>query len=407
MAHPKTKRAHTLPPTTPLSQRVGGHAGVHVTEDESLLLKPALPREVAFYQFVRDITDASTGLHLLKPWIPEFLGLLSLEGKLADLTAEIVAGIMPVIIPAPGSEGTSTSGNLDSNNGTPPSNMPAQTLVLQNLLYGYRKPCILDVKLGTILYDEDASEEKKARMINKAAETTTLQTGIRLTGFQVYSNHSPDPIVYGKAYGYSLKPEQLQEGIKNFFPCLISSSQTNPDLGTSPPSNSNIGLPADTLLTLLTSLHGSLTDLRKTLSGAHVRIVGGSVLIIYEGDWETATAASGRGGGPGSSEEVESEEDEGAESDQIEVEVDEQGEIIMESSPCETSESSSEASFADLQPRLYTVSLIDFAHTRVVPGEGPDQGVLTGMDTLIRLVDRRKQEVAAFIEVDKSSDRTS
>lgn len=185
MTPPKTNRAHTLPPLTPLSQRVGGHAGVHVTEDESLLLKPALPREVAFYQFVRDIIDESTGLHLLKPWIPAFLGLLSLEGRLAVPTDVIEAGTMPVIIPAPGLEGNSTYGDTDNTNGVTPSNKPAQTLVLQNLLYGYRKPCILDVKLGTILYDEDASEEKKARMIKKAAETTTLETGIRLTGFQV------------------------------------------------------------------------------------------------------------------------------------------------------------------------------------------------------------------------------
>lgn len=47
------------------------------------------------------------------------------------------------------------------------------------------KPCILDVKLGTTLYDEDASPEKKARMIKAAHNTTSGETGIRLTGFQV------------------------------------------------------------------------------------------------------------------------------------------------------------------------------------------------------------------------------
>jgi 1D-myo-inositol-tetrakisphosphate 5-kinase/inositol-polyphosphate multikinase len=185
MANPKPQRAHTLPPTTPLSQQVGGHAGVQVTEDESLLLKPALPREIAFYQFVRDIIDSSTGLHLLKAWIPTFIGLLSIGGKLIDPTAEIEAGIVPVIIPAPKLEGTSTPGGIDNNDDAAPLNIPAQTLVLQNLLYGYRKPCVLDVKLGTVLYDEDASEEKKARMTKKAAKSTTLQTGMRLTGFQV------------------------------------------------------------------------------------------------------------------------------------------------------------------------------------------------------------------------------
>lgn len=210
----------------------------------------------------------------------------------------------------------------------------------------------------------------------------------------MYSDHAPEPIVYGKGYGYSLKPEQLQEGIENFFPC---------HLGTSFPTNPNTGLPADTILTLLTSLYDSLADLRKALAGTHMRMVGGSVLIIYEGDRERAAAASGRGGGPGSLEDVEDEVDDEAESDQIEVEIDEQGEIVMESTPGDTSEASS-SSCTDPQPRLYTISLIDFAHTRVVPGEGPDQGVLMGMDTLIGLVARRKQDVAAFVEVERSGD---
>lgn len=133
-------------------------------------------------------------------------------------------------------------------------------------------------------------------------------------------------------------------------------------------------------------------------------MVGSSVLIIYEGDWERATAASGRGGGPDNSEEAESDEEDG---NQIEVEIDENGEIVVESIPHDTSEASSEASHGDPQPRLYTISLIDFGHTRVVAGEGPDQGVLKGMDTLIGLVNFREQEVATLIEVERSSNRTT
>ena len=41
-----------------------------------------------------------------------------------------------------------------------------------------------------------------------------------------------------------------------------------------------------------------------------------------------------------------------------------------------------------VQGRLgaHTHSLIDFAHTQFVPGQGPDMGVLLGMGTPIRLV---------------------
>lgn len=49
----------------------------------------------------------------------------------------------------------------------------------------FQKPNLLDIKLGTVLYDEDATPEKRARMEKAAAETTSSETGIRITGFQV------------------------------------------------------------------------------------------------------------------------------------------------------------------------------------------------------------------------------
>jgi hypothetical protein len=56
---------------------------------------------------------------------------------------------------------------------------------LENISYPFKKPNILDIKLGTVLYDDAASEEKKERMIKTAKETTSLETGVRITGFEV------------------------------------------------------------------------------------------------------------------------------------------------------------------------------------------------------------------------------
>jgi len=58
-------------------------------------------------------------------------------------------------------------------------------MVLENLSFGFLKPNILDVKLGTVLYDETASPDKVARMEKAARATTSFETGVRLTGFQV------------------------------------------------------------------------------------------------------------------------------------------------------------------------------------------------------------------------------
>ena len=72
-----------------------------------------------------------------------------------------------------------------------------QSIRLQNLSNDFTKPNILDIKLGTQLYDEDASPEKKQRMIQTAKKTTSLETGIRMTGFQVRLRNTTAPIAHG------------------------------------------------------------------------------------------------------------------------------------------------------------------------------------------------------------------
>lgn len=57
--------------------------------------------------------------------------------------------------------------------------------MLENLSFPFLKPNILDVKLGTVLHEEGASAEKQARMDKTARATTSHETGVRLTGFQV------------------------------------------------------------------------------------------------------------------------------------------------------------------------------------------------------------------------------
>lgn len=50
----------------------------------------------------------------------------------------------------------------------------------------FKKPCILDLKIGTRHYDNDATIEKVERMTKAALETTSAKAGIRIVGMQVY-----------------------------------------------------------------------------------------------------------------------------------------------------------------------------------------------------------------------------
>ena len=98
-------------------------------------------------------------------------------------------------------------------------------------------------------------------------------------------------------------------------------------------------------------------------------MVGGSFLIIYESDLERAkqgTALLEEG-----DEEVDEDEDSGDDESEDE-----------------------ESDKENTKPGLpCLVRLIDYAHTKVVPGEGPDEGVLLGIDTTLKLLDGRIAQI--------------
>lgn len=76
-----------------LITQVGGHPGISMTEDGSLVIKPALPSEVAFYQLLA--TDPR--LEGLIPYVPAFYGTLKLEGRVDNEAAGLdLNAIKPV-----------------------------------------------------------------------------------------------------------------------------------------------------------------------------------------------------------------------------------------------------------------------------------------------------------------------
>ncbi|KAG8925781.1 hypothetical protein FRC02_009432 [Tulasnella sp. 418] len=300
--------------TVPLSSQVGGHAGVLASEDGSLVIKACLPAERDFYQ----ILSSNPTLEGLRPHVPTFYGTLKLEGKVEGTAAEKIGE----------AKGEDLVGNLS---------------------HKFKKPNILDIKLGTVLYDESANEEKRARMIKTAAETTSLETGVRLTGFQVYDAKSDTFVNTPKSYGKSIKPSDLPGGIAKFFPTA-----------------SEGGVEAKLLVPVVKGVHSEIAQIRDVLKGIELRMVGGSLLIVWEGEAATLREAIDKAGSTN------------ADNNKPEAEDDED----------------SDTSTAGVGPPLI-VKLIDFAHTRLVPGEGPDEGVLLGLETTLKLLEGRIKEVEA------------
>lgn len=73
--------------------------------------------------------------------------------------------------------------------------------MMENITSSYRRPCVLDLKMGTRQHGDDASAEKRTKQIAKCAASTSATLGVRLCGMQVRSLYIETPIKDGIAGG--------------------------------------------------------------------------------------------------------------------------------------------------------------------------------------------------------------
>ncbi|KAG9009974.1 hypothetical protein FRB94_011110 [Tulasnella sp. JGI-2019a] len=306
----------------PLASQVGGHPGIESSADGSLIIKPCLLIEPAFYsQIASDVSLAA-----LRPHIPTYYGLLGA---------------------ARGQEATSSSD---------------ASIVLENIAHNFKKPNLMDVKLGTILYNESMNEAKRLKMIKEASGTTSLESGVRLVGFQLYDPTTGVPAITPRDYGRALKVPELPQGIAKFFPSGYMKDKS-------------------LMIAVIDGIIDLVRQIKIVLEGIEMRITGGSILMVWEGD--EAALAEGlterqRKSAKGSTGEGKEAGEDGSNGGEEEEEEEE-----------EESETGNKTSDA------YTTKLIDFAHTRTTLGQGPDEGVLFGLETTLKLLRGRRTELAA------------
>ncbi|KAL5362404.1 SAICAR synthase-like protein [Aspergillus floccosus] len=400
-----------------------GHDGVRCTLSGSFIAKPCTPEEVAFYE--------SSALHpAFRDFMPTYIGTLTSGDQQQSLAA--VAEQTGAII-LPGSEDSSTS-DTPVPTATPqpaaaeadsaPANaettwVPSNgkkletglSIVLENVACGFKRPNVLDVKLGARLWADDAPLTKRAKLDAVSKETTSSTLGFRIAGMKVWTGvnretdegSKTDPYAtkyegnegargevvekdgylrYDKWYGRSFHAENVRDGFETFL------------------AGAKAG-PADRSKMVARRFADALRKVQQVLESEESRMYSSSVLIVYEGDPEAMELALEE---EKKVKENPPEEDDDEEED-FDLQLQPDGSFQVVDLPAGQGGASQQAinisidpetapQLADLEdeeeedtPKVHDLRLIDFAHASWTPGQGPDENTLTGIRSLVKLFD--------------------
>ncbi|AAS54347.2 AGL144Cp [Eremothecium gossypii ATCC 10895] len=326
-----------------LRHQAAGHDGTLTDIDERLIFKPAVDQELEFYTGIISRKDREGVDFPLECWMCVFVGTLS-EGILNVENNDSIMRLKGEDVVKPT---TDYLQHLNLSN-----DHTQKYLVLENLTYGYRRPNILDIKLGKVLYDDKATEEKKARLTTISASTTSGSLGFRVCGMKIernsligqldkshYEEDDDDYVLLNKLYGRSRTVDNVSDAFRLFF--------------NAP------NLPKHRHAELINRFAVRLRMFYNTLLDEEVRMISSSLLFVYEGDperWDMENAVDG---------------------------------VLNE--PCfldGDSDCSSEEWDKSRNIPLSSMTLIDFAHSKFTPGEGYDENVIVGVENLMEVFDK-------------------
>ena len=235
-------------------------------------------------------------------------------------------------------------------------------LAISNAAAGITRPCVLDVKLGARLWDDDSPIAKRQKLDEVSNSTTSGSLGFRIAGMKVWDGDDGDQAneehceikdgyrTYDKMYGRDFTKDTVKGAFESFLGGVEGGKL----------KRKHAKLVRDRVIRELESIE-------YTLQNEESRMYSASILMIYEGDDAALEKAL----------EVEKQApiaEHGADEDgDDEDHIDDDGD----------DDDDDEAA-----PKVHDVCLIDFAHAKFEAGIGPDENALQGVRSVLSIMKR-------------------
>lgn len=253
-------------------------------------------------------------------------------------------------------------------------------VALENVAAGFKKPNILDVKLGARLWADDAPMAKRAKLDKVAEETTSKPLGLRIAGMKTYQgthsngehNVTPDGYrFYDKWYGRTFSAETIAQGFEEYFQLTE-------------------GVKAKGVIRkVIRRFMEDLRAMESVIEKEESRMYSASLLFVYEGDRQALQDAfatereiiasldrrvsdcDDTTTGHSATKDDDLLEGNGTHAD-------------VNVASCEEEE---EGGYEEVKfPAIQSLKLIDFAHAEWTPGQGPDKNILHGIKNTTKVL---------------------
>ncbi|KAK0726341.1 hypothetical protein B0T21DRAFT_371408 [Apiosordaria backusii] len=392
----------------PYNFAVAGHDGTLCDPEGELFIKPCVQQEIDFYEKAFKDHPAFADL------MPEYLGTLVLNdaSDVHDIEEQIPAAVEHMtqhfkeeavrmakqhvadVAAAEAAKAAAETQPKDNIKWKPNKSRKIATdksVVLENAAYGFKRPNILDAKLGQRLWADDAPLEKRQRFDEITKVTTNGSHGFRIAGMRVYKGgDNPEEWdqegykVYNKDHGrLVVNKDNIVQEIGKFI--FNPRANIDEDLGRA----------------VAEAFVNDLKRVEQVLASSETRMYSASLLFTFEGDGDALREAIEQQTPTTPPKEATKKEpiplasrvDSG-------IVMDGDGEIILPTGhgaglngviegdvkvlELAGDDEDDDEDFASL-PKIYSLKLIDFAHATWVPGQGPDENSLFGVRSLIKI----------------------